>query len=86
MPTRPQRALFNRLQNSFGRLGCWKALTNGQDFDAMSEHQAVHYLGYLLAAFPDLRIAATCHCGKRFYEYEHVKNPGGEPGSHEHTV
>lgn len=87
MPTQDQRVLFTRLKNDFSHLGCWKALTNGQTFDEMSNHEALHYLGYLLAAFPDVRITNVCKCGKRFHEYEHANAPAGDqPGAHEHTV
>src|SRR5438270_3722782 len=57
MPIQEQRALFSTLKEAFGDLGCWRVLTNGQDFDAMSEHEAKHYLFFLLAAFPDVRVA-----------------------------
>jgi hypothetical protein len=83
MPTQKQRALFSMLRKDFSFLGCWKPLTNGQDFDAMSDHEAMHYLGFLVAAFPAVRYPASCHhCGKPFHYYEPAKSPvDDQPGS-----
>lgn len=82
MPIQEQRALFSTLREAFGDLGCWTALTKGQDFEAMSSHKAMHYLGFLLAAFPNVRIAAPCRCGKPFHYYERAKSPvEGQPGN-----
>jgi hypothetical protein len=82
MPTQQQRVLFSMLRDDFSYLGCWKPLTNGQDFDAMSDHEAMHYLGFLLAAFPDVRVPVSCRCGKPFHLYEPAKSPAeDQPGS-----
>jgi len=83
MPTQKQRELFSMLRKDFSFLGCWKPLTNGQDFEAMSEHEAMHYLGFLVAAFPAVRYPAPCHdCGKPFHFYEPAKSPvEDQPGS-----
>lgn len=78
MPSKQQRELFTTLRSTFSVLGCWKALTKYQDFDAMSDHEAMHYLGVLLAAFPDIRIASLCICGKPFHEYAFAKSPTGD--------
>ena len=82
MPTKQQRELFSKLRDAFSHLGCWKPLTNGQDFDAMSEDEAMLFLFYLLAAFPNVRIPVSCQCGKKFHFYERAKSPvEDQPGS-----
>jgi len=81
MPTKNQHGLFTNLRACFGHLDDWKALTKGHNFDAMSDHAAMHYLGMILAAFPALRIAAPCQCGKPVDVYAFAKSPtGGQPG------
>jgi len=82
MPTQQQCELFSKLRDDFSHLGCWKPLTNGQDFDAMSEHEAKHYLFFLLAAFPNVRVPLPCYCGKPLFFYEPAKSPvEDQPGS-----
>jgi hypothetical protein len=82
MPTQQQRKLFSNLKQAFSHIGCWKTLMAGQDFEAMSEHKAMHYLGFLVAAFSHIRIPAICECGKPFHFYENANNPvEDQPGS-----
>lgn|GEM_PF-6525567 len=74
--------IFSKLRDDFGHIGCWRMLTKGQDFDAMSDHEAIHYLGFLVAAFPDVRNPVLCDCGMPFHYYEHAKSPvEDQPGS-----
>jgi hypothetical protein len=88
MPSQQSRDLFLQLKSDFGHLPRWEAFTREHDFEGMSEHEAVHYLCYLLAAFPHVRVRHFCRCGKRFYVYEPTKHPAVEqPGvSADHAV
>jgi hypothetical protein len=70
--------LFSMLKRDFS----WNALTDGQDLEAMSDHEAKHYLAFLLAAFPNLRIPISCSCGMPYQYYQHAKSPAeSQPGS-----
>jgi hypothetical protein len=82
MPTQQQRVIFSMLRDDFGHIGCWKSLTDGQNFEAMSDDEAMHYLGFLLAAFPDVRCPTRCDCGMPFHYYEHAKSPAEDQPGH----
>jgi hypothetical protein len=81
MPTQQQRGLFSKLRRHFSHIGSWKPLTNSQDFEAMSDDEAMHYLGFLLATLLGTYIPTSCQCGKPLHLYEHAKNPAVRPGS-----
>jgi hypothetical protein len=82
MPTQQQLMIFWKLRHDFSHIRSWKPLTNGPDFEAMPEHEAMHYLGFLIAALLGTWIPASCQCGKPFHFYERAKSPvEDQPGS-----
>jgi hypothetical protein len=81
MPKASQLQLYARLARNYRTTSIWKEYAEGRSFSEMGQHEAAHFLCFLLFRLKAIAIPGLCYCGQPFDALLEPKNPAVRPGS-----